>query len=148
MLVSTILAKSREPLLTLRSDSLICEAMNSMANTTYGAIIISDNGHDVLGIVTNRELWRAELIYGGIISSSHFLDRTVSEVMTRNVISCSPTEALANVKKKMARHRINQIPVIDEHGLCGMVTRKDLLEESLKEFRTDFKAERISSFLM
>ena len=46
--------------------------------------------------------------------------------MTKPVIAVEVVESLGQARKLMAEHRINQLPVLDEERLVGMVTDRDL----------------------
>jgi CBS domain-containing protein len=52
---------------------------------------------------------------------------TVGEVMTREVITVSPDDSLAEAATIMAEERIKLLPVAEEGRLRGVVTRMDIL---------------------
>ncbi len=55
-------------------------------------------------------------------------DRTVADVMTRNMIAVSPDTSLATVAETLARHKISGVPVVDSTGKAvGVVTAADLV---------------------
>ena len=50
----------------------------------------------------------------------------ISQMMTRNVKHCRPTDNLAHAARLMWDHDIGALPVVDEHGqVIGMVTDRD-----------------------
>jgi len=50
----------------------------------------------------------------------------VSDLMTTNPVSISPSETVAEADELMAEKRIRQLPVIEDSILVGIVTDRDL----------------------
>ena len=50
----------------------------------------------------------------------------VSHWMTRPVVTVKPRDTLRTARRLMAEHRINQLPVVRNDKLVGMVTDRDL----------------------
>jgi CBS domain-containing protein len=52
----------------------------------------------------------------------------VKDVMTREVVTVAPDTALAEVARKLERHRIKRVPVVDADGrVVGIVSRANLM---------------------
>lgn len=51
----------------------------------------------------------------------------VSSIMTSDLITVSPTDKLAELKKIFDNHRIHHLPVVDHFQLVGMVSKSDML---------------------
>jgi CBS domain-containing protein len=52
---------------------------------------------------------------------------TAGEIMTTDVITCLPTEPVAVVVRRMLRHNVRTLPVIDDGHLVGVLSRHDIL---------------------
>lgn len=50
----------------------------------------------------------------------------VIDVMTKNPLSISPAETVAQAEELMAENKIRQLPVVEDHTLVGIVTDRDL----------------------
>lgn len=50
----------------------------------------------------------------------------VSEWMTREVLAVETFDSIAIARQLMAKHRINQLPVLDHDHLVGLVTDRDI----------------------
>jgi CBS domain-containing protein len=61
------------------------------------------------------------------------LGREVREMMTRAVITCTPSDRVDDVMQKMTGKRIRHIPVMDGQRLVGIVSLGDLVHFSLGE---------------
>ena len=59
--------------------------------------------------------------------------------MTRNVITCSPEDGLADIMRQMMKHRIRHLPVKREHELVGIVSIRDVLACRLDEVERNSK---------
>ncbi len=81
-----------------------------------GVPVVEENGR-LVGIITNRDL-RFEENYG----------RPIAEVMTREGLVTAPVgTTLEEAKEILAKHRIEKLPLVDEHfRLKGLITIKDI----------------------
>jgi acetoin utilization protein AcuB len=50
----------------------------------------------------------------------------VSSWMTKNVLAVETYDSIAIARQLMAKHRINQLPVMDNDNLVGLVTDRDI----------------------
>jgi CBS domain-containing protein len=50
----------------------------------------------------------------------------VEEVMTRDVITCSPADKLRDIVQLMSKNSISGLPVVDDGKLVGIVTEGDI----------------------
>ena len=51
---------------------------------------------------------------------------TVSEWMTEKVLAVETFDSIAIARQLMAKHRVNQLPVLDNDNLVGIVTDRDI----------------------
>jgi CBS-domain-containing membrane protein len=68
---------------------------------------------------------------GGKVSPSSGLERArtarVSDVMSRPVVTASPTDSLADVMDRMMERKVHHIPVVENGIPVGVVARHDVL---------------------
>ena len=50
----------------------------------------------------------------------------VSEWMTKKVLTVELVDSIAQARRLMAKHRVNQLPVLDDGKLVGIVTDRDI----------------------
>ena len=78
-------------------------------------------------------------IYKGVLGLENFIEplmktnpekflKDVSEVMTENVLTCSPDDEVDNIWRLMREKRFAGLPVAKNGKLVGIVTQKNLLE--------------------
>jgi CBS domain-containing protein len=53
--------------------------------------------------------------------------------MTRRVESCVPQDNVKRVMSIMTQHRCRHMPVVDDDGLCGMISIGDIVKQRLEE---------------
>ena len=86
----------------------------------------------LVGIVTDRDLRQAAPSSKSPLTISErqeFMDELkVLEVMSRKLITASPTTTIREAARVMVREKIGCLPVVDGNQLVGIVTEADLLE--------------------
>jgi len=104
---------------TLSADAKIGDALALMKKYKIGGIPIVDEGNKLIGILTNRDL-RFETR----------VQRPVKELMTTtNLVTAPIGTDLARAKDILQRHKIEKLPVVDDHGkLAGLITYKDIMK--------------------
>jgi Zn-dependent protease len=77
--------------------------------------------HDLVGLVSFQDVRR--------IPQALWPSTTISEIMTPRdrLVTLPPSASAVNALELLARHDINQIPVIEEGHVVGLVQRGDLL---------------------
>jgi IMP dehydrogenase len=100
----------------LSPDHLVSDALALMARYRISGVPITRDGL-LVGILTNRDL-RFETDYS----------RPIREVMTsENLVTAPEGTTLEKAKAILARHRIEKLPIVDEHGMLkGLITIKDI----------------------
>ncbi len=90
------------------------------------------SGGKLVGIVTDRDLRLAlpsPATSLDVYEVNYLLEKlTVSEVMTKRVISTTPYTPLEEAARTLLRHRIGALPVLEGERLVGILTRSDVLE--------------------
>jgi CBS domain-containing protein len=80
-------------------------------------------------MVTDRDIACRALADSGNVARL-----TAKDVMTRNVISCSPDEDIASAVRKMERRKVRRLPVIDgSWGIVGMLSLGDISQKVSKQ---------------
>ncbi len=51
----------------------------------------------------------------------------IRELMTTDIITCTPTSSVMEVAKHMKTSDVGSIPVVDNHRLVGMITDRDIV---------------------
>ncbi|MFO7311501.1 MAG: IMP dehydrogenase [Bacillota bacterium] len=101
----------------LHPQHRVRDALDLMARYRISGVPITDETGRLVGILTNRDL-KFETDY----------DQPIANVMTKeNLITAPVGTTLEEAKKILHRHRIEKLPLVDEHfRLKGLITIKDI----------------------
>jgi CBS domain-containing protein len=128
MTIAGILNKKGTRVLTVLRTTPVLEAVDRMKREKIGALVVSDNGRDIQGIVSERDVLHALASNG-----AGLLTMKVEDIMTRRVESCVPQDNVKRVMSIMTQHRCRHMPVVDDDGLCGMISIGDIVKQRLEE---------------
>lgn len=105
------------------ADSIQKAAELMKANDVGSLPVVNDcNERKLLGIITDRDICINAVAAGKSNGAV-----TVSEVMTKTPVTCSPDDSIEECEAKMERNQVRRIPVIDSRGLCvGIVAQADI----------------------
>jgi CBS domain-containing protein len=140
MNVETILRNKGNWVATIRPDETVAEAIGILSQKRIGAIVVSNDGEAVDGILSERDIVIALAAYG-----DDLLSRTVGEVMTHTVITCDPGDGVSELMAEMTNRRIRHFPVVAAGRLIGIVSIGDLVKSRLDE--VEFEAKSLRSFI-
>ena len=99
---------------TLRKDARLFEAEALMNRFKFSGVPITDDSGLLVGILTNRDIRFCE--------GSDY-ERPISEFMTSdNLVTAKVGTSLDEAKMILQKHRIEKLPLVDEHGrLVGLI---------------------------
>ena len=118
-------------------DAEIGAALNTLAEKNVGALVVSSDGRNVQGIVSERDIVRALRELG-----AELLNKRVRDIMTEDVVTCVAEDRAAGIMAVMVSKHLRHIPVVDDGGLVSMVSIRDLLQLRLDEVRSEADAMR------
>jgi len=103
--------------ITLGPDDSLKSALDVMKKYHISGIPITDEDGRLVGILTNRDIRFAQEV-----------DRPIRELMTHERLITAPVgTTLAEANEILHRHKVEKLPVVDEHGLLkGLITVKDI----------------------
>ncbi len=137
MYVSTILKNKGAGVVTALGDVKVSEIVQILRDKRIGAVVISDDGATVAGILSERDIVRALAEHGVKI-----LDRRADALMTRDVVKCAPNRTIADVMSTMTKGRFRHLPIVDDGKLVGIVTIGDVVKLRLQEVEAESEAMR------
>ena len=119
MKVRTILDTKGRHVVTIRPDASVSTAVHRLVLERIGALVVSEDGHKVAGIISERDIIQSLAKSGPDLLTS---GRRVAELMEHNVITCTPDDTVQQVMAEMTRRRVRHLPVIEEGMMacpCG-----------------------------
>jgi CBS domain-containing protein len=101
--------------------TLVTEIAKHMRDDDVGAIPVRADGR-LVGIVTDRDITCRAVTHGASIGKL-----TAQDVMTKDVVCCSPEDDLTMAIKVMEGKKIRRLPVTDAHKtMIGMLSLGDI----------------------
>ncbi len=127
--IRDLLARKNPLVVSLAPDTTVREAARVMNDHGIGGVLVLDQGR-LVGIFTERDVMRRVVATGLDPATT-----PVSEVMTRDVVTASADQVIAECRALMSSRRIRHVPVQDGAALVGVITSGDILayEVALQE---------------
>jgi CBS domain-containing protein len=136
MPVSSILrAKPVDGIITVPPGATVGEAAQLLSAKRIGAVIVSPDGAQMAGILSERDIVR-ELGRRGAAC----LGDPVEALMTRDVVSCKPGDRTNDVLQMMTDGRFRHMPVMHEGKMVGLISIGDVVKARLSELSTEVDA--------
>lgn len=130
MTVSDILAIKGSVVATIGPDETIGELARRLKEKRIGAMMVSRDGASLDGIVSERDV-----VYGLAAHGDKLRGMPVSDIMTKNVVTCAPDDSLADVSRAMSARHIRHLPVKDGERLAGIISIRDVLKSRLDQMQ-------------
>jgi CBS domain-containing protein len=131
MQVKDVLGHKGKAVVTLGSSAKVAELLSVLAEHNIGAVVISDDGRVVSGIVSERDVVRALPGRG-----ADLLSAPVTEIMTADVRTCRPEDQISALAQTMTERRFRHMPVVEDGALVGIVTIGDIVKQRIDELET------------
>ena len=118
---------------TIKNDMRVNEAKKMMQEYGVSGLLVEDKDRTLDGIITNRD-----------ITFEKNMERKVSELMTKNVITAKYGTTMEQAKEILHKHRIEKLPVVDDKKrIVGLITSKDIMKMDQYPFASKDKKGRL-----
>lgn len=131
MRIQELLKGKGSDVVTLTSDATIGDLVQTLADHRIGAVVVT-HGDAIAGIISERDVVRA--LVGG---ADGLLEKPVEELMTSQVITCSPGDEVSSLAASMTEHRFRHLPVVRGDELVGIVSIGDIVKFRLEELQSE-----------
>lgn len=137
MHVSEILKEKGRAVETVTATVNLAEVVKALAVKRIGAAVVVDKDGRLQGIISERDIIRA-------ISQSgpDALAFRVSEVMTRDVVTCFEADTIDELMAVMTNGRFRHLPVVEDGTLVGIVSIGDVVKYRVAEVELEASAMR------
>ncbi|MEJ6577552.1 MAG: CBS domain-containing protein [Actinomycetota bacterium] len=127
MQISSLLAGKKVQ--TIDPDATIEVLSQALSVLKIGALVVSNNGKKIMGIVSERDIVQALAIH------IHDIDKIyVRDIMTVNVMTCTKDSTIAELMALMTDKRIRHVPVVDVEGeLLSIISIGDVVKSYVSE---------------
>jgi CBS domain-containing protein len=118
---------------TCRPDTNLEQAARLMWEHDCGVLLVVDEHDHVVALVTDRDLCMGAYTQGKTLA-----ELPVGNSMSREVVSCLPSDPVEHAIRVMADRKVRRMPVVDASGaLRGIVSLNDVFRRvaSLRDNR-------------
>ncbi len=113
---------TRDPV-TLPADSPVRDAAVAMRDADIGDVIVLEEGDQICGIVTDRDIALR------VIGEGREPTTKLGEICTRDISTVSPETSVGDAVRLMSKEAIRRLPVVDGGRPVGIVSLGDLAME-------------------
>jgi len=121
----------------ISSNVLISDVIDKLEIDKAGALVVTDDGHTILGIITERDIARGLKTHG-----RNVVDKPVADLMSRNVRSCDVHQSVEDVLRLMDELQIEHVPITNNGALYGIINMLDLVKHRLSQLDAEAAALR------
>jgi CBS domain-containing protein len=116
---------------SITSDQSLLEAAKQMTECNIGALLVMDRGL-LSGIITERDIVKTS-------ANEHkqCKDVKIKDVMSTNLLVVKPGDDLDYVMAIMIQNNIRHTPVVEESGLMGLLSMRDVVRVLVKNLKAE-----------
>jgi len=117
-------------IITIDHNSSIKEAAGKMFTNKVSCLIVNNDDGEFIGLVTERDI-----VNRVVASSMDTENTTIAQIMSTEIISCSPNTPSSEVREIMTINKIRHLPIIENGSVVGILSTRDLMARQLLEDR-------------
>lgn len=120
---------SKDPIV-VSIDQSVAEAQQCLQENSIRRIPVVDGDNKLVGIISREDIYNVlpSVIDGSSAGiSANFSESTkVAEIMTAKPMYVEPMTSLETVAKRMRKHKVGGMPVLEDGHLVGIITESDI----------------------
>lgn len=137
MNVTTILSAKGGDVISIEPAATLETAVRMLAERGIGALLVLGPDRRLVGILSERDIVRVLAEQGAGV-----LAQPLSQVMTRKVVTCSPSDTVDVLMERMTTGKFRHVPVVEQEKLIGVISIGDVVKHRLKEIEQESAALR------
>jgi len=115
---------------SITSDQSLLDAAKQMTECNIGALLVMDKG-SLAGIVTERDIVK------NAASEHECKGVKIKNAMSTNLLVVKPGDDLDYVMAIMIQNNIRHTPVVEESGLVGLLSMRDVVRVLVKNLKAE-----------
>jgi CBS domain-containing protein len=116
---------------SINSTDTLQAAAKQMAECNIGALLVMDRG-SLVGIVTERDI-----VKNAAHEQKNLKDVVTKDAMSANLLVVKPGDDLDYVMAIMIQNNIRHLPVVEESGLLGLLSMRDVVRVLVKNLKAE-----------
>ncbi len=106
-------------------DDQVYDAIHKMAEKEVGALLVMQDDK-LAGVISERDYARKVILEGKASKTT-----PVAEIMSSEVITVSLSDSVDECLRRMTKHRIRHLPVVDGEKVVGVLSIGDLVKAKM-----------------
>jgi len=132
MNVAAILSAKGNTVEVVGPDIPVTVAVHRMSTRGIGSLVVVGADVQLIGVVGERDIVRAMDHHG-----PHFVDLAVRDIVNTSVATCTVSDGLAEVMRRMTATRSRHMPVVDGGQVVGLISIGDVVKHRLGELELE-----------
>jgi CBS domain-containing protein len=132
MRIADVIRRKGSDVVTVRPDATVADLLSLLAEHRIGAVVVSEDGSLIGGIVSERDIVRHLRTAGAAL-----LAAPVSQIMTGEVHTCTPDDSLDALEHDMTQRRIRHVPVVVDERLHAIVSIGDVVKYRIESLQAE-----------
>jgi CBS domain-containing protein len=132
MNVAAILSAKGNTVEVVGPDTPVTVAVHRMSTRGIGSLVVVGPDDELMGVVGERDLVRA-MDHDG----QRFADLRVRDVVNTTVATCTVSDDLSEVMRRMTATRSRHMPVVDGSQVVGLISIGDVVKHRLGELELE-----------
>jgi CBS domain-containing protein len=123
----------------VQENQQVDHARNLMISHGISRVVVVNDDDIPVGMVTEKDLTR-KLKGKGPQWKSRPIDKiSIKRVMSSNPITARPNDKIQKAIELLIKNKIGSIPIVDEDGIAGIITKTDLMKVYTDKLRGKWK---------
>jgi CBS domain-containing protein len=135
MIVRQILKSKGSTVVAVPAVEPISNIATLLTESRIGAVVVRDSNGRPFGILSERDI-----VEGLANNGASVLDATAEELMTADIVTCSPEDHIDALMQVMTDRRVRHLPVLERGRLAGIISIGDLVKARIGELETEGEA--------
>ncbi|MDO5676404.1 MAG: CBS domain-containing protein [Propionibacteriaceae bacterium] len=140
MRINEVINNKGNSVITARADQDVAHLVGLMNEHRIGAVVITGDGDDVVGIVGERDV-----VHGLQEFGADLLSKPISAIIDTDVHTCTMEDEIASVAFEMTEFRMRHLPVVVDGKLAAIVSIGDIVKSRIDQLQDE--QEHLVSYL-
>lgn len=137
MHVAAVLKRKGNRIVSAAPGDSVAAVTRLLTEHRIGAVLVMDDDGQPVGILSERDVVRAVARDG-----ADALDRPAADLMTRELITGTPTDTVADMMAVMTQRRIRHVPIVESGQVIGVISIGDVVKARIDDAELEVESLR------
>lgn len=137
MHVAVVLKRKGSRIVSAAPEDTVAAVTRLLTEHRIGAVLVMEDDGQPVGILSERDVVRAIARDGAAA-----LDRPVADLMTRELITATTTDTVADMMAVMTERRIRHVPIVEAGRVVGVISIGDVVKARIDDAELEVESLR------